>query len=85
MSDRPTVPPSRNPFVTVLMVVAGIILLLPGLCSLVLVGTLVYEDPIGAFREPGLVLLWAFLIAIGWGGVMLIRRAVRRRPPSSTV
>jgi ABC-type dipeptide/oligopeptide/nickel transport system permease subunit len=79
MSEPRSLPPSRNPFVTVLMVVAGIILLLPGLCSLVFLGTLVYEDPIGTFREPGLILLWAILIAIGWGGFLLIRRAVRNR------
>jgi ABC-type dipeptide/oligopeptide/nickel transport system permease subunit len=72
---------ARHPVVTALMVIAGIILLLPGLCTLIFVATLVYEQPLGIFNEPGLLMLWIILIAIGWGGFVLIRRGVRGRAP----
>jgi ABC-type dipeptide/oligopeptide/nickel transport system permease subunit len=76
--NPPMAAPARHPVVTALMVVAGIIMLLPGLCSLIFVATLVYEQPLGIFNEPGLLMLWVMLIAIGWGGFVLIRRAMAR-------
>jgi len=81
MSNPQDVPPPRNVLVTALMILVGIILLLPGLCSLILVGVLVYDDPVGTFREPGLVLLWIVCLAVAAGGVLLIRRAVRGPRP----
>jgi hypothetical protein len=85
MSDPQGLPPIRHPVLTPLMILAGAILLLPGLCSALFMGTLIYEEPMGLFREPGFVLLWLVCFAIAWGGILLIRRAIRGRPQSPTL
>ena len=62
----------RHIVLTILMIVIGAILLLPGVCALVyMVG--------GGFSEvdPMLATLWIVSFAISFGGVMLIRQAVR--------
>jgi uncharacterized membrane protein YraQ (UPF0718 family) len=70
--------PRRHPVLTVLMVVFGAILLLPGVCALVfMVGsgfTLGVED-------SWILTLWAICLAIAFGGAMLIRQALRRPRP----
>jgi hypothetical protein len=73
----------------VLAILFGIILLLPGLCSL---GFMAFMLP-AAFREGGganpLVLLWLVCFAISYGGILMIRYGVRGerdrtpQPPSS--
>ena len=56
----------------------GVILLLPGLCAIVsFFGAfqLLWTDPPTFFL---FVLLWAFCFALGYGGIVLIRRAAGR-------
>jgi len=73
--DKPTDPPPRSGWITALMVVAGIILLLPGLCAAA-VGVASINDPIVATFLP-LILV---CLLIGFGGIMLLRAAFRGRP-----
>jgi hypothetical protein len=69
-----TPPPQRDGCLTAVMVMVGIVLLLPGLCALIFgVGSIVdvqhYDN---MFTVPILVGL-----LVGFGGIMLIRAAVR--------
>jgi hypothetical protein len=61
----------------VVMIVAGVFLLLPGACALFsafnMIGFL-WGDP---STLPLLVILWAVCLAIGYGGLRLIRRGSR--------
>ena len=76
------VPPGARPHpaVAILVTICGVILLLPGLCSLVFIGALVSDDPKGLFDDAGLLLLWGVCLAISFGGIMMIWRVWRRRP-----
>jgi hypothetical protein len=82
MSDQqPTKPgaanPRRNPWVTALLILIGIILLLPGLCSLIFsVAILADSGSIGS--DPGVLSLLLFCFLAGVGGVALIVFAIRR-------
>jgi hypothetical protein len=67
----------RHPLLTILMVVSGIILLLPGVCAVVFI---VGMGSSGA--DSLFVLLWAVCLLIAFGGVMLIRQALRSPPQS---
>jgi len=77
MSETDTPPPptapQRNGCLTAFMVIMGIVLLLPGLCALVFaVGSLTaphYDSGLTPFVVVGLV--------VAFGGVMLIRSAIR--------
>jgi hypothetical protein len=70
--------PGRNPFVTALLVIIGLILLLPGLCSIIFTGILIGAGGSGGNGAEYLpMLLTCFLIGVG--GVALIVFAVRRR------
>jgi len=62
-------PPPRNGCLTAFMVLVGVILLLPGVCTLAFLG--------GASHDPtmGLIALITFLIALG--GIALIVFALR--------
>jgi hypothetical protein len=82
MSDqqeaRPQSPtPGRNPWVTVLLILVGIILLLPGLCSL-LFSVVLLSDSGSLGRDPGIVSLLIFCFLVSAGGVALIVFAIRR-------
>jgi hypothetical protein len=68
--------PARNPFVTVLLVLLGLIMLLPGLCSIILTGLMFSYGGPGNDTEYLPMLLICFLIGVG--GVALIVFAVRR-------
>ena len=70
-------PPRRHlgAVLMVLLVLIGIILLLPGLCSLVFMGLSVGSSS----SSSPLPLLWVFTFGIAFGGVMLIRYAVKNR------
>lgn len=70
----PTPPPPRNGCLQALAILAGIVLLLPGICVLILAGN---EPHLFNKADQPLVLL---VLAIGAGGVALIWWAVRRRP-----
>jgi hypothetical protein len=72
--------PRRDPALTVLMIVAGVVLLLPALCSLYFIhGDL--GVPRGGGNERALIGaldIWlAICLIIGAGGVALIVRAIR--------
>ncbi len=75
MSD-PTSPPAsqRNGCLTALMVLAGAVLLLPGICGVVIAGL----DPHELMVDPNTLLAVLGLIALGVGGIVLIRFALRR-------
>jgi hypothetical protein len=80
---RPQIPPGARPHpaVAILVTICGVILLLPGLCSLVFMGALFSDSPTGLFDDAGLLLLWGVCLAISFGGIMMIRRVWRRRRP----
>jgi len=82
MSDQqPTKPggpnPRRNPWVTALLILIGIILLLPGLCSLIF-SVAILADSGSLGRDPGFLSLLFFCLLVGAGGVALIVFAIRR-------
>jgi hypothetical protein len=74
----PAPPPEpRNGCLTAFMVIAGIIMLLPGLCALIFgAGALFSSHPDSGFAPFVLVGL-----LVGFGGVMLIRAAIRGPRP----
>jgi len=61
----------RHPALTILMVVVGIILLLPGICAIVFIAAM------GSDSDPAIVGLWLVCIAIAAGGGFLLVRAFR--------
>jgi drug/metabolite transporter (DMT)-like permease len=67
-------PHERSGCMTALAIVAGLVMLLPGLCALILAGM----DPKEMARDASWALLLVTLIAIGAGGVALIWWAIRR-------
>jgi len=82
MTDQPPLRPSdqnsrRNPFVTALLIFLGILLLLPGLCSIILTAVIL-QDP-GGFGSGEDISYLALFFMIGVGGVALIVFAIRRR------
>jgi hypothetical protein len=62
---------SRSPFLIFIMVVGGLILLLPGVCSVFFMTAL----PGGG--DSTLAVLWLFCFAISAGGIALIVKAFR--------
>jgi hypothetical protein len=68
--------PSRNPWVTALLILVGIILLLPGLCSLIFSVILISSG--GSGGDSGFLPFLFVCFLIGAGGVALIVFAVRR-------
>jgi len=78
MDDSPP-PPTSAPsgIVTALMLLAGIILLLPGLCAAV--SAIAFSFSLQELsNSPLLVLLWIACYAATAGGIGLIWHAVRR-------
>ena len=67
----PPPPPRRSPVLSALMVLTGIILLLPGLCSLFFMSM----GGSSGFRE--FAGLWVFCFAVSAGGVALLYAASR--------
>ena len=68
----------RHPLLTALMIVIGVVLLLPGLCSL---GILVWgfsDEGLRIFNDASMVSLWLVTLLIAAGGIFLIVSAVRR-------
>jgi len=75
-SERPPAPHlRRNPFVTALLIFIGIILLLPGLCSVAMIVAFRGDAAFSAGAWP--YLLITFAIAAGGGAVIVF--AIRRR------
>ena len=69
--------PRRSPFATLLMILVGILLLLPGVCS-VAFSVILFNDPGGFGHDPLLPALLIFSFLVGVGGVALIVTATRR-------
>ncbi len=69
--------PRRSPWATALMILVGVVLLLPGLCSVVF-SVILFNDPGGFGRDPALHGLLIFCFLVGVGGVALIVSATRR-------
>jgi len=67
--------PGRNPWVTALLILIGVVLLLPGLCSLVFSAILIGSGGSGSADYVPLLL---FCFMVGAGGVALIVFAIRR-------
>jgi hypothetical protein len=65
---------SRNPFLTTLMVILGVILLLPGVCAVffILTGGLPSSGDMSLLGP-----LWLVCFLIAFGGVMLLRQSFR--------
>jgi hypothetical protein len=67
----------RHPVLTAIMVIFGFVLLLPGVCAIFF---MVAEA--GSWgTDSALVGLWIICLLIAFGGVMLIRQALRSPPP----
>ena len=66
-------PPERSGCLTAIMILIGIVLLLPGLCALVF-GVLSLSEPGSA---SGIVPFVIVGLLVGFGGIMLIRAAIR--------
>ena len=71
----PPPPMPRNGCLTTFMILVGIILLLPGLCAVIFgVGSLTSSR-----YDPGFTPFIVLGLLVGFGGVMLIRAAIRRQ------
>jgi hypothetical protein len=70
-------PPSdpRGGCLSVLMVVGGIVMLLPGLCAIILIGL----DPHEMMVDPSVLFAMVAMLAISGGGIALIWWALTRR------
>jgi len=60
----------RHPALTVLMVIFGLILLLPGLCAVLFMAT-------GGGNDSALIGLWLLCILVSLGGIWLLVKAFR--------
>jgi hypothetical protein len=90
MSDpqqSPGVPPPRasrrNSVGSVLMILLGIVLILPGVCSLYFLATFAIVEPqnLLKFNDPiqgGVWLLWIVCFGVASIGILLLRVASRR-------
>jgi hypothetical protein len=77
MSDTPPPPspppPERHGCLTAIMVIAGLIMLLPGLYAIIFgIGSLT-----NSYFEPIVVVLVVLGLFVGFLGILLIRAAVR--------
>jgi hypothetical protein len=69
------IPPPRSGWVTALMAIAGIIMLLPGVCALIF-GAMSLTSPSSAAGIMPFVMVG---LLVGFGGVVLIMSAIRGR------
>jgi hypothetical protein len=77
----PPVPrPGGRTALKVLLIVVGVILILPGICSLGAIVIVSGINPTGVLNDGGLVSLWAVCFLVAGAGILLIRHAVRRNP-----
>ena len=68
---------------TALLLIIAVVLLLPGLCSIVVAGQMVATEDVVrlATRDPYfqlILMLWGICLLISLGGVVLLRYALRR-------
>ena len=81
MSDGQPQPPEPpvtpwHPALRVLLALVGLVLLLPGFCTLFFVYARLAR---GGRENEAIVLLWIVCIAISVGGLLLLRAAIRHR------
>ena len=69
----PTAPTQRSGWMTALMIIIGTVLLLPGLCAVIFGGMALTEPRFDSSFVPFIL----FGVAVGIGGVFLIRAALR--------
>jgi len=74
----PPPPPPRSGLLTAFMVLAGVILLMPGLCALGFGASGLFSSE---HYESGLTPFILVGLLVGFGGIMLIRAAIRGRRP----
>ena len=75
--ERASAPPRpRNGFLTAFMVLAGLIMLVPGLCALGFGASGLFSSE---HYESGLTPFILVGLLVGFGGIMLIRAAIRGR------
>jgi hypothetical protein len=67
-------PPQRNGCLTAFMVILGVILLLPAMCTLIFAKA-------DLFSDPSVAKLAAVIFAVGFGGIVLICLALRSPRP----
>jgi len=79
-SDRARAPAPHSA-VTGLLIALGIILLLPGLCSLAAMAVFLGIDPRGVVRDSELISLWLMCFVVSAAGIVLIRYARKRSQP----
>jgi hypothetical protein len=75
IAPPPPPPAHRDGCLVIVLVLLGIVLLLPGICALIFVGS----DPKGMLTDSTGVSLVIACLAVAAGGVALIWMAVRRR------
>ena len=78
MSDphQPPLPPhERDGCMTAILIAVGLLLLLPGVCALVIVGF----DPKEALSNATTLIAFLTFLALGIGGVLVIRHALTQR------
>ena len=66
-------PPPRSGCLTAFMVIVGVVLLLPGLCALVFGAGSLFSTSYDSGFTPFIL----FGLLVGFGGVMMIRAALR--------
>jgi hypothetical protein len=67
----------RDLVATIVMVIVGVVLLLPGVCAAFFIVTM--GQSVDIWGSYGL--LWLICLGIAFGGVMLIRHALRSPDP----
>ena len=73
--ELPSTPPRpRNGFLTAFMVLAGVILLIPGLCALGFGASGLFS---AEHYESGMTPFILIGLLVGFGGIMLIRAAIK--------
>jgi hypothetical protein len=84
MSEPQTpIPQRRKSAAAVLMIISGIVLLLPGLCSLFFVVGFALSEPQNLFKfddaiTGSLWVLWGICFVVAIGGALLLRLGWRR-------
>jgi hypothetical protein len=90
-ANDPGTPESRSTMATKLMMLVGLLLLLPGLCSLLFAGTMLLSGPGDFIRQFGrgdpilqmVMVFWGFCLLVSLGGFLLVRHARRERADRS--
>jgi hypothetical protein len=81
---RPEARASRPTALTIVMVIVGILLLLPGLCAIFFAGSMFVSDGAALVRDFGrdpimnlILILWAVCFGVSLFGIWLLQRAWR--------